>query len=239
VVVHGGARAAPRGVLQRRHRPVGRIRGHPRAPGAVRPGAAGGGRVLPRLGRHAPGPRPRPAGAGPAGPPAPAAGALGHLRAGPARLGPAGRAPAGTGAARGRAAGDAAPGRGGAAGARRARAALVAAGPGGRARPTPALEPAPAPEAARRGSNGPAIDPEPAHGLFMVSARQQKPQSRRAPQAMLVAWTRCATTSAAFCCLARRLPALQRLRRCKSSPGHQPGCGLRLASTAFAGQRTP
>jgi hypothetical protein len=45
--------------------------------------------------------------------------------------------------------------------------------------PTPALEPAPAPELpARRGSNGPAIDPEPAHGLFMVSARQ--PQSARA-----------------------------------------------------------
>ncbi len=68
----------------------------------------------------------------------------------------------------------------------------------------------------------------------------KKPQSRRAPQTMLAAWTRCATTSAAFCCLARRVvPKRQRLRRCKSSPGHQPGCGLRLASTAFAGQRAP
>ena len=46
--------------------------------------------------------------------------------------------------------------------------------------------------------------------------------------------------SAAFCCLARRVaPPRPRLRRCKSSPGHQPGCGLRLAATAFAGQRAP
>ena len=66
------------------------------------------------------------------------------------------------------------------------------------------------------------------------------PQSRRAPQAMLAAWPRCATTSAALCCLARRVaPQKWHLRRCKCSPGHQPGCALRLASATFAGQRAP
>ena len=66
------------------------------------------------------------------------------------------------------------------------------------------------------------------------------PRSRRLPQPMLAAWARRATTSVAVCCLAQRVvPQKQRLRRCNSSPGHQPGCGLRLAATAFAGQRTP
>ena len=62
----------------------------------------------------------------------------------------------------------------------------------------------------------------------------------RLPQPMLAAWARRATTSVAVCCLARRVaPQKQRLRRCKSSPGHQPGCGVRLAATICAGQRAP
>lgn len=66
-----------------------------------------------------------------------------------------------------------------------------------------------------------------------------KLQSRRAPQAMLVAWARGATTSAALRCLARRVaPKRWHLRCCKCSPGNRPDCALRLASAAFAGQRT-
>jgi len=63
-------------------------------------------------------------------------------------------------------------------------------------------------------------------------------QSRRAPPPRLDAWARCATLSAALCCLARRVaPQKRHLLRCPSSPGHRPGCGGRLAPAAFAGQR--
>ena len=80
----------------------------------------------------------------------------------------------------------------------------------------------------------------PVQAIFMAPARQQKVAIEARGAVHASAWARRATTSAAFCCLARRVaPQRQRLRRCKSSPGVQPGCGLRLASTAFAGQRAP
>ena len=80
----------------------------------------------------------------------------------------------------------------------------------------------------------------PVHTIFMVPARQSKAAIEARVAAHAAAWARRATTSAAFDCLARRVaPQRQRLPRCKSSPGVQPGCGLRLASTAFAGQRAP
>ena len=40
----------------------------------------------------------------------------------------------------------------------------------------------------------------------------KQPQSRRAPQAMLAAWARRATPSAAVCCLALRVPARSHAR---------------------------
>jgi NAD(P)-dependent dehydrogenase (short-subunit alcohol dehydrogenase family) len=84
------------------------------------------------------------------------------------------------------------------------------------------------------------IELGPVHAIFMVPARQSKAAIEARVAAHAAAWARRATTSAAFDCLARRVaPQKQRLPRCKSSPGVQPGCGLRLASTAFAGQRAP